>query len=116
MDIHPPFIITARLLPGLHIGNSFISIETGQRNHEGRTCFVVYIDAPGMEYRDDTLKSGRFGGTHLEAMRDFIAFLSACAEASEDGDNYDLFPPHVREWARHNITDIEVAGCDLETP
>lgn len=34
--------------------------------------------------------------------RSLFAFLLACAESKdESSENYDLFPPQVREWAQH---------------
>ena len=34
--------------------------------------------------------------------RSLFAFLLACSEAfDEKSENYDLFPPQVREWAKH---------------
>lgn len=43
----------------------------------------------------------------LSASRSLLAFLYACQEAKEGGENYDLFPPHVREWTEQYNDEIQ---------
>ena len=41
--------------------------------------------------------------------RSLFAFLLACSEAKdEESDNYDLFPPQVRDWAQHFSDQITI--------
>lgn len=35
------------------------------------------------------------------ASKSLFAFLLQCVEAKEGSENYDLFPPQVRDWANH---------------
>ncbi len=86
-EIHPPMIITARLLPGIRIGDAFISIEPlPQRDHEGRIVVRYFIDAPGMEHTDCDLRTGcGEKWDHRKVMGTLLSFLGAAAEAGADG-------------------------------
>lgn len=115
MILHPPFIITARLLPGLRIGDGFLSAEG--------TNF--YLDTPEFEYVIDDFSPG--------ASRDlqewFTAILSSMRAAVESrqyrlrqGKEFDpndtdsnetLFPPHIVDWIAAFMDDIDVIGWDL---
>lgn len=114
IELNQPFIITARLLPGVRVGDSYISIKTNGRNREGRTEYVVYFDTPEFEYTDSTLCSGCQGGDFEEGMESLLSFLMACVESGEDGDNTDLFPAHVREWAEEHVSDLQILQMDIE--
>ena len=46
MILHPPLIITSRLMPGLKIGDSTISLGYSKRSHDNRMVYEVWIDLP----------------------------------------------------------------------
>ena len=46
--------------------------------------------------------------------KSLIAFLIACAEAkNESSENYDLFPPQVREWAQHYSDELTIKYAEM---
>lgn len=121
MKISSPCIITPRLLPGLHIGGAFVSIEYGEPNNDGRTTYVYYIDLPDFEYESNDLASGCQGGDLQDGLESLLAFLGAAAEAKnyEDrtgrkSENADLFPAEIVEWAAQNSDEIAAAQYELD--
>lgn len=124
MIMHPPFIITARLVPGLNIGDTFLNLLGVMNTDEGRQVANLVLDFPdGSTYEDSTLQSGcgGFKGC-VELFETYLSFLLACVEGYEyeqhnpgyRSDNSDLFPPHIREWAVDNKLEIENIHCDLQ--
>lgn len=121
MKLHPPFIITSRLMPGLRVGDATISLDCGPRNGDGRTIYRAFIDTPAFEYEVIGLKSGCQGGTVQEGFASLLPFLGAAAEAyryematGRKSENLDLFPPEVTEWAYQNSSEIEMACLEIE--
>lgn len=132
MRLHAPAIITPRLLPGLQVGNAFISIHWSNRaGNSGRARSEYFIDYAGddygaqsWEYSADDLQTGVGGGSLREQLAAICSFLSACAESyaydirrggdGSGGENSDLFPAHVREWAHQNSDEISSLGMELD--
>lgn len=119
MKLQAPFIITPRLCAGIQIGKAFISIADGERNQEGRTQYGVFIDLPdGSEHEVTDLRSGCQGGDLQEGMSSLLSFLGAAAEsyryAGMDGENSDLFPKPVTEWAYENSDEISMLALEIE--
>lgn len=122
MQLSPPYIITPRLLPGIKVADAIISIEFSPRaGHQGRIRYRYHIDTPAWSHTDDDLQSGAMGGSLASGMESLLTFLSACAESiaysrhsGREGENADLFPPHVAEWADHNSSELEYALLDLQ--
>lgn len=114
MKLRAPFMITARLLPGVKIGDVTLSIQdTGLRTPDNRTVYEYFIDGPGWTHSANDLKSGCGGGTLQEGMESLLSFLGAAAESYPDGENSDLFPA----WAHQNSDEITLLGIELkETP
>ena len=113
MKLKDPIIITARLLPGVRIGNAFVSIEYSPRpGKEGRTRYLYHIDLPGGgSYHGDDLQSGCQGGNLQQGMESLLSFLSAASYDSH------LFTASVNEWAKENEEDIlDLAHQIEETP
>lgn len=119
MKLHHPFIITSRLAPGLSVGGASISFERGQ--------FV--IDLPdGAEHvvTDFRFPQGRIAGdTDGDVLADgfaaILSFLSACAESRQyatrtgrPGENADLFPENVGEWAESCSDELGMLSCEIE--
>lgn len=121
MIIEAPLIITARLMAGVRIGDAFISIGEAGETSEGRTKYEVWIDLPdGSEYGVTDLRSGCQGGDIYEGMESLLSFLGAAADSygyrqrtGRKGENEDLFPPAVVEWAHENQDDIYLLQCEL---
>lgn len=125
MKLHPPFVITSRLLPGLHIRDngqlSEISIEPVGETSSGIMRFRYYIDTPEFNHEDSDLKSGWARCPIQEAMQSLLGFLTASVESyrynhceySDDPDsNCSLFPQNVVEWAYQN--DMALRSLELE--
>ncbi len=119
MKLKSPFIITPRLMAGLQIGKAFISMGQGERNSEGRTQYGVFIDLPdGSEHEISDLRSGCQGGDLQQGFASLLSFLGAASEsyryAGEQGENSDLFPLPVTQWAAENIDEISMLELELE--
>ena len=121
MKLHSPFIITPRLLPGLKIGENFVSLEYAGETHDGRTKFRAYFDIGGKEFQDEQLKSGCQGGNLRYAFGNLLAFLGSAAESyayslrtGRPGENADLFAPEIVEWAYQNLSEIDMLRFEIE--
>lgn len=120
MTLHPPFAISSRLLPGLCIEGAWLSLERVARQENGRDRATFILDLlNGTSYTDSQLQSG-VGGfrSPVEAFESFLGFLSACAESlsygNPPGENADLFPRHIGEWACEHNDEIAGLTCDLQ--
>ncbi len=124
MKLSPPFLITARLMAGLKIGDAYISMGQGPRNAEGRTQYGVFIDLPdGTEHEITDLQSGCGGGGLQDGFASLLSFLGACAESRNygerhgnpmGGENSDLFNEAIGKWAQENSDEISMLQCDIE--
>lgn len=118
MKLHPPFIISARLAPALCIedanGKAYLSLD--------ESGFV--IDLPdGSEHLITDYHPGR--GASIERMfGDILSFLGACAESRSyaesmrwnamEGENSELFPENVGQWAQQMSDEIAMLQCEIE--
>jgi len=123
MKLNQPFLISPRLLPGVKVGDAFISIEIERVTNSGRLVYRYYIDGPGFEHTGNDLKSGVGNGDLQSGMESLLSFLCAAAESygylgckySDDpDDNCSLFPEKVTEWAYQNSDEISSLQCELE--
>lgn len=119
MEIKNPCIITPRLLPGLVVGEGFISIEYSKRTSiDGRTRYKYYIDLEDIYYSDESLKSGCGGGSLQEGLESLLYFLTAFAESRRYGkpesDNWTLFPDKLADWAMQNSDELSSLEIELE--
>jgi hypothetical protein len=118
MTLHTPFEIGPRLAPALRIQDSettaWISYQDGQ--------FV--IDLPdGTEHKVTDFRPGH-GANLVRQFGDILSFLGACAESRKyargrgksemDGENSDLFPANVGEWAERMSDEIAMLQCEIE--
>ena len=110
MTLHPPFIISARLLPALKIGESYLSWDGDD----------FFIDAPDFQYVIDDFRPGA-GADTQECFHAILDFLAAAVESRQyrertgrTGENEDLFPAHIVDWAVDHSSEIECLTCDLE--
>ena len=121
MILHEPFQISARLLPAIKVGKVTISIEADGKTSDGRIRWKYYLDGKDWEYENNDLKSGVGGGSLQDAFASLLSFLSACGESiaygrrsGTPGDNANLFPPHVGEWADQYSDELSMLECELE--
>jgi len=127
MLLKDPCIITSRLLAGVKIGpDSIISIDYSRKGHSerpaaSRTCYVFWIDTPDFSFTDSDIRSGCQGGNLREGLISLLSFLSAAAEShscriqtGRIGENEDLFPAHVVEWAHQHSDEISMLGLEIE--
>jgi len=121
MKLSAPIIITPRLLPGLKIDQTFLSI-TAER---GR--WRVYIDAPDFEHTDADMRPPAMRCAHSkhpiqEALAALCSFLGACGESyrykisfpDSEPENLSLYPPHVAEWAYMHADELTMCELELE--
>lgn len=126
--LHRPLIITPRLLPGIEVApGHWIAWD-----HSTATGFIdgIHPDGSRFEHEVDDLRPGLSGRTGdpvkqiascLEAL---CSFLSACAESRSYaermqrdpmiGENSDLFPARVGEWAQHYSDEIAMLSFKLD--
>ena len=114
-----PVGIMPRLLPGVQVGGAFVSIEYADRAGErGRVRYRWYVDlSDGREFTDDDLQSGCGGGSLQAGLESLLSFLGAFAESwrrGPGGDNGDLFPEGLHEWATQNSDEIGMLAIELE--
>ena len=112
MKLQNPIIITPRLLPGVQVENSFVSIEYGGWSDDGRQEYAVHIDAPTFHYTFDDMKSGVGGGDLQFGLQNALGFLGYAGETQEP--QTDLFPAHVCEWAHRNSDELSMLVCKIE--
>lgn len=117
MTLKHPFFISSRLLPAVRVGEDTVSIEFGKQSPDGRIHYRVHIDfVDGTEFVDESLRSGVGGGSLRDGMSSYLSFLGAAAESYRNGsgENSDLFPPHVVEWAHQHNGEISVVQFEIE--
>ena len=119
MLLKSPVMITARLMPGVKIGDAFVSIEYSDcAGRDGRTRYRWFVDlSDGREFTDDDLQSGCGGGSLQAGLESLLSFLGAFAESwrrGPGGDNGDLFPEGLHEWATQNSDEIGMLAIELE--
>jgi hypothetical protein len=112
IEIHAPMIITARLLPGVKLGEGFISLEPTERRGEfGKPVWKWYIDIPAGEFEGDDLMGW---SDHRGMMGDLIAFLESAADGYPYTEGEELFPKPVVEWAKENADDLYFLREEIE--
>lgn len=112
--------ISPRLLPGVRVAGAWISIEPTRRaNRDGKPCWKWYVDLPdGSEHEGADLHGLGDAGEMLATL---IGFLGACGESvaygrrtGRKGENADLFPAPVAEWADGASDELAMLGFDME--
>jgi len=124
ITINAPCIITPRLLPGLQIGEAFVSIEYSRRqgSESHRVRYRYHIDLPdNQEYTADDLQSG-CNHSLQNGLGTLLSFLEAAGEAYRhemghgkgSSDNGDMFPEYVMEWCYQNSDELTMLAMELE--
>lgn len=131
MKLQSPFLITARLAPGLNINGTFLSFDKGRFVFDFPNGKIH--DSYSVEAREHSVESFRFpagrvaGETNeMRLQKGFAAvlgFLGACVESrryalsrygdASKGENSDLFPEWVALWAEENEGEISMLSYDL---
>lgn len=109
-------------MAGLNIGKAFISMGRSARQKDGRTVYGCFIDLPdGTEHEVTDLRSGCQGGNTQDGFASLLSFLGAAAESygycqrtGLKGENEDLFPAPVVEWAYQNSDEISMLQMEIE--
>lgn len=121
MRINYPCIITPRLLPGIKIDDSFLSIEYNKTLESGRQSYTIYLDTPDFEYSDGETQSGIFGGSLKEGLSTCLCFMCSCGESVKYGlrtgrssDSSTIYPPHVASWCAENQNELTMLQCEIE--
>ncbi len=123
MILNSPFIISSRLLPALQVGGATIQLEYSKRDgRDSRTRYQWTIDLPnGQEFTGDDLQSGCQGGSLQNGFANLLSFLSASGDSlnyqtrtGREGENADLFPAPVVEWAAQNSDELSLLSLEIE--
>lgn len=92
---------------------------------DGARCqyqWTVYDESHEVIGTGEDLRSGGMEDpNHVKMLASLCSFLTACAESyayarrhGGDGENADLFPPAVAEWADANSDALEMVREELE--
>lgn len=120
METYSPFIISARLLPAVRVGDATVSVEpTRNRDRDGKPEWRWYVDFPdGREFAGAELWGWGDAGEMLEAL---LSFLGACGESvsyhdrtGRVGESADLFPAELARWCADNSDALSLASLECE--
>ena len=120
ITLHEPFFISSRLLPAIRVGGATVSIEYAAIPPRGGVRYRYHIDFPdGTTHSSEDLRSGVKEGSLKSGMEALLSFLAACGEsrapsATYPGENADLFPDTVGEWAYQHKDEIEALSLWIE--
>lgn len=111
MKLSPPFCISARLLPALKIGDSWLSFDMD--------TVTFHLDTPDWE---ETIVDFRPApGSNVQGCFEAVlSFMDAAAEAQRSldqgrfTDNGDLFDPVLMRWCQENADEIGQLRFELE--
>lgn len=125
MKLFSPFAISARLAPALQIGAAWLSYDAESAQFvidlpDGlEHAFMVNLPrcrVRGVNDTPETLLQSQFAAA--------LSFLGACAESrayavrsgedASEGENSDLFPANVGEWAESVSDELAILTCELE--
>lgn len=119
MTLTTPVEISSSLQPCVRIGGAEVCISYSRREGRvGRTRYQWQINLGRKEYQGDDLQSGCQGGSLQEGLESLLSFLSAAGDsfrhAGKDGENSDLFPLPVVQWASQHSDELEMARIEVE--
>lgn len=123
LRLSAPFEISPSLQPALRVGQAWVCLERSSRpGREGRDRFQWTILLPdGSEHSGEDLQSGCNGASLQGMFGTLCSFLSACGESwnycarnGERGENADLFPAPVAEWASGETDTLVMLSVEIE--
>lgn len=97
-------------------GTVHLRVERNGEDWEGRTVYYYSITGHGQDHRRyQDLHTG-VGMDHgpLAMLGTLLSFLTACAESYPDGENADMFPPEVAEWAAQHSDELTMLALEIE--
>lgn len=97
-------------------GTVHLRVERNGQDWERRTVYYYSITGAGLDHRKyQDLHTG-VGMDHGpgEMLATLLAFLTACAESYPDGENSDLFPRDVAEWAAQHSDELAMLQFEIE--
>lgn len=122
MILHEPFIIGPNFRPALRVGNGILSLAAKSWTEEPdsilgkRITFGFHLNTPDFEYFDAHVQSGCGGCGLVEAFDALLGFLEAAVDSYNyaRGENTDLFPSYVVEWAaaQTHLEEARSGICD----
>jgi hypothetical protein len=108
MQLRYPFLISARLLPALKIGDGWLSFDP--------KTYVFYLDTPKFEYKVDDFRPGCGHGVQ-GCFNDILSFFESAVDEDRypDIDDCDrLFPDRVTRWLVANEYEISDTRCSID--
>ena len=112
MILKPPFIIGARLLPALKIGDSYLSFDMSTN--------VFYFDTPDFSRVSCGLTRRAWQIPVQRQFEGLLSFMLAAAEAQSavdrgrSSDNANIFDPAVMRWCQENTNEIGCLRLEIE--
>jgi len=108
----------------IKINDGVVAVEdTAQSNREGRPVFEWTVATPKGSWSAEDLCGPTVGPepSELEMLGTLMSFLGAAAESfdyrertGDQGENEDLFPAPVVEWASANADEISMTQMEIE--
>lgn len=107
----------------VNIGKARVAVTySGRPGREGRDRYLWRVTLPdGKRHQDDDFQSGCQGGSLREGLESLLGFLSAAGESvgherrtGRAGENADIFPRPVSEWADQHQDEIDVLLMEME--
>lgn len=109
----------------LRVGDATLTVEYIGREYDSfreyrpRYKYIITPDDLAWQYVGDDISGPRYGAIDAtSAMSALLSFLEACAESRTYGDgtgeNSDLFPAHVGEWAEQYSDEINLARYEID--
>jgi len=101
-------------------GESVVKVWSDGRDRDPetetyRTVYSYSITTPRWSYTDNDIHGVPNEEPNLtKAAQSLFAFLYACQESKPGQENYDSFPPQVRDWAYHFSEEISSLSLQLE--
>lgn len=106
-----PIQTSPRLLPGVKIGDSWLSFEPDTQ--------VFRLDTPDGDHEITGFRAGAACGV-LSVFEAILSFMLAAAEAQNAvdagrfSDNADIFSLDIMRWCQENATEIGCVQYELE--
>lgn len=125
--LNTPLMITSRLLPGVKVGDSFISIEVLSHDGAGRYKVGYFLDGPtGMLGSGDEISVMMMAHESVSYDLPRKAMATLLSLLGNDGDGYRqymgngepidgyAFGPVLAEFAYMHGDEISMIACDLD--
>lgn len=97
-------------------GTVHLRVERNGKDWERRTVYYYSITGSGLDHRkyQDLCTGVDMDPGPLAMLATLLSFLTACAESYPDGENADLFPPPVAEWAAQHSDELAMLRFEIE--